>query len=416
MPSKQSHKIPDGANEHDSLGAVPAPAENPMSVVADMDSDGTARRSLGDEEEDSLSPRGSLRMSDSPSLRGALTQKQEDGGRWHLPHGLARKNGTRNLRPGGLRLRIRRRIWVATACLVIVLMCMLACVIGTASIQSASSSGNDASNTVVPRRQQFTTPRVSADYEGLSELVGSDGGEEGGTSAKGSDKWVDNLIYIQWGFRPEACWPIQIKTPQEVECGSVAIILAAIILSGDYTLTPNSVLDAMQAKYGAIAPNEGYDKFLRYIDEEYGVHHKNLGHITADQAREILEKGHLIQVGEGCDGRYGLPFCKAKGVQPRCCHGHTILFYKYADGYFWAKDSAPSDGAAMCLYPEGPLTVTHHGAANGRCSQNGKTVSYDNYADEFLKNGWCVELWSDDPAQGPKKKPDSVPEPSSSDT
>ena len=132
--------------------------------------------------------------------------------------------------------------------------------------------------------------------------------------------------------------------------------------------------------------------------------------LTSEQAKEILsQEGHLIQVGEGCDGRFGLPFCKAEGVPARCCHGHTILFYRYEDGMFYAKDSAPGDGAAMCLYPEGPLTVTHQGAAGGKCSQNGKTVSYDNYANEFLVNGWCVELWSDDPADGPVVVPDSIP-------
>jgi hypothetical protein len=167
----------------------------------------------------------------------------------------------------------------------------------------------------------------------------------------------------------------------------------------------------MEAKYGTIAPNQGFSLFMNYFEEEYGIHHKVLNHISGDQAKEILQQeGHLIIVGEGCENRYGLPFCKSEGVTPRCCHGHTILFYKYADGIFYAKDSSGIDGSAMCLYPEGPLTVTHQGASGGKCSQNGKTVSYDNYANEFLVNGWCVELWSDDPADGPVVVPDSIPE------
>ena len=269
----------------------------------------------------------------------------------------------------------------------------------------AYASGGCAITALIPMDRPADIPEVP---EVLEDSVPDDGGRIQGLSKQ---DWVDKLIYIQWGSRPEVCWPIQITTPQSVECGSVAIMMAAIILSGDYTLTPNSILAATEARYGGIAPNQGYNKFLNYIEEAYGVHHRDLGHITSEQAKEILsQEGHLIQVGEGCDGRFGLPFCKAEGVPARCCHGHTILFYRYEDGMFYAKDSAPGDGAAMCLYPEGPLTVTHQGASGGKCSQNGKTVSYDNYANEFLVNGWCVELWSDDPADGPVVVPDSIPE------
>lgn len=265
-------------------------------------------------------------------------------------------------------------------------------------------SGWQSVTAFVPRNVPADIPEVT---EPPDEPASDDNGTIRGLSPQ---EWMDRLIYIQWGSRPEVCWPIQIVTPQSVECGSVAIMMAAIILSGDYTLTPNSILAATEARYGGIAPNQGYNKFLNYIEEAYGVHHRDLGHITSEQAKEILsQKGHLIQVGEGCDGRFGLPFCKAEGVPARCCHGHTILFYRYEDGVFYAKDSAPGDGAAMCLYPEGPLTVRHQGASGGRCTQNGKTVSYDNYANEFLVNGWCVELWSDNPADGPVVMPDSFP-------
>jgi hypothetical protein len=237
--------------------------------------------------------------------------------------------------------------------------------------------------------------------------------EDGGDGSKVTDKWMDNLIYIQWNARQDACWPIPNgSTSPKVECGSVALIMGGIILSGDYTLTPDIVLERMEAKYGTIAPNQGFSLFMNYFEEEYGIHHKVLNHISGDQAKEILQQeGHLIIVGEGCENRYGLPFCKSEGVTPRCCHGHTILFYKYADGIFYAKDSAPGDGAAMCLFPEGPLTVTHRGAMNGADTQNGQTVSYDHYADAFFINGWSTEIWTDNPPKRPIKVPSSVPEP-----
>lgn len=223
---------------------------------------------------------------------------------------------------------------------------------------------------------------------------------------------ADRLIYIQWGSRPEACWPIQIRTPSSpaVECGSMAIVMAAIMFTGDYTITPNSMWDAVNVKYGGVNSKDSYKFILRYIEEEYGVHHKSLKRgLTADQAREILAQGHMIQVGQGCSEipDLGLPFCKAEGVEPRCSTGHTIVFYKYENGYFYAKDSAPGDGAAQCLYPDGPLTVTHRGLDGKHDKHAGQTESFDNYADEFFKRGWCVELWCDNPASDIVRMPDS---------
>ena len=169
--------------------------------------------------------------------------------------------------------------------------------------------------------------------------------------------------------------------------------MATILLTGDYSITPDSLLAGLEKKYGTISSSQTYYKVLQYIEEKYGVHHRSVGHLSAKQAKRILASGHLISAGGGCEGREGLPFCKAPGVKPRCCHGHVVLFYKYADGIFWAKDSAPGDGAAMCAYPDGPLTVRHQGAVNGRCSRNGQKVTYDNYADAFLGNSWNTELW-----------------------
>lgn len=207
---------------------------------------------------------------------------------------------------------------------------------------------------------------------------------------------ADQLIYIQWGGRPQVCWPVQGGSmSQKIECGSETLVMAAILLTGDYSITPDSLFAAMEAKYGPISASQTYNYILRYIEEEYGVHHRSVSHLSADEARAILAQGHVISAGGGCEGRDGLPFCKAVGARPRCSHGHVVLFYKYEDGIFWAKDSAPSDGAAMCAYPDGPLTITHHGAAGGRCRHNGETATYDNYADAFLRNSWNVELWVD---------------------
>lgn len=146
--------------------------------------------------------------------------------------------------------------------------------------------------------------------------------------------------------------------------------------------------------------------FLRYMEEEYGIHHKYVGHLSAEKVKEMLAEGHIVELGVGCEGYEGLPYCKAEGVEPRCHQGHTIMFYKYEDGIFWAKDSASRDGAAMCLYPEGPLTVTHTEGIG--CLHGGETVTLDNYADAFFRLGYCSDIWVDEPYTGPIKKPAGV--------
>ena len=173
----------------------------------------------------------------------------------------------------------------------------------------------------------------------------------------------------------------------------MTLMHSIILLTGDYSLTPDGILAAMEAKYGSISASQAYNYILRYAEEKYGIHHSYVGHLSAKRSKAILNAGHVISAGGGCEGRDGLPFCKAPGVQPRCTYGHVVLFYKYSDGVFWAKDSSGIDGSATCAYPDGPLTITHQGAQNGRCSHNGQTVSFDNYADAFLTNSWNVELW-----------------------
>ena len=203
----------------------------------------------------------------------------------------------------------------------------------------------------------------------------------------------DRLIYIQWGARQQACWPVKGGSKSmKIECGSVCLVLATILLTGDYSITPDSMLADCEAKYGTVDPSRTFWRFLDYMEKKYGIHHNNVGHLSARQSKAILAAGHVIAVGGGCEGRDGLPFCKAPGVLPRCTYGHVVLFYKYADGIFWAKDSSGIDGSAMCAYPDGPLTITHRGL-DGRCSHNGQTASYDNYADAFLRSSYNVELW-----------------------
>ena len=201
----------------------------------------------------------------------------------------------------------------------------------------------------------------------------------------------DKLIYIQWGARQQACWPIKGGSrSMKVDCGAMTLMHSVILLTGDYSLTPDGILAAMEAKYGTFSASQTYNNILRYAGETYGIHYSHVGHLTAKQAKAKLREGHVISAGGGCEGRDGLPFCKEPGVKPRCTYGHVVLFYKYSDGIFWAKDSSGIDGAAMCAYPDGPLTITHK---DSRCSHNGQTVSFDNYADAFLRNSWNVELW-----------------------
>lgn len=361
---------------------------------------------------------GSLSEDDIRSSRGALLSRLHDDNREASSLGSSvdrepeeKLTGGHARRSASPVSRIRRRAMLPMVAvsvsfvLTIVAMIGLSQVVVTESITTAETAGDgSASNGLTRQKTNGELPRVDIDYEGLSEMF-DDGGEASATEA---EKWADALQYIQWGSRPEDCWPIQIKTPAEVECGSCAVIMAAILFTGDYTITPNSALEKTNARYGIDIHNDGHSYFLKYMEEEWGIHRKYIGHMTAEEAKKLLQEGHIIEIGVGCDGCEGLPYCKAEGVTPRCCHGHTIIFYKYKDGFFYAKDSAPSDGSGMCKYPEGPLTVTHHGAMNGLDIHNGETVSLDNYADAFFRVGWCSDLWCDNPAKGITKRPPGV--------
>lgn len=87
-----------------------------------------------------------------------------------------------------------------------------------------------------------------------------------------------------------------------------------------------------------------YYKIKEFCSAKYGLKSRVVTDRTTSGIKKILKKGHVIAMGR--PGYFYKPNRKK-----RYHSGHTVMFYKYANGYFYAKDSA-TDGGGMCPYPE----------------------------------------------------------------
>lgn len=214
-----------------------------------------------------------------------------------------------------------------------------------------------------------------------------------------NDGDADSLSYIQQSDGKSYPDPHG-STNVHMTCDPTSIVHAAIILTGDYSMTPNSVAEDLVRLYGADRVYSGYDTIggaksvnttlLRtMLQERYGLAFRSItqprGASALERVKGALLSGHMVVAGAcvgypngSSDGSFAKP-----GGDTRVHKSHTIMFYKYEKGVFWAKDSA-SDGGGMVPYYEGP--------------QGG----HDNYAKFWFENcSYLTEYWIGSGGVGP---------------
>ena len=164
-------------------------------------------------------------------------------------------------------------------------------------------------------------------------------------------KKVDSLSYIQQSGRG---YPIKGGSScNYMWCDNTSLVHATIILTGNYNITPNSVYNDALKRWGFSSLNTQWNntsadfyKIREICSSKYGIKYNEVSkeNRTVEHVKKILSKGHVILTGR--PGNFYKPNGKS-----RYHGGHTVMFYKYANGYFYAKDTA-NDGGGMCPYPE----------------------------------------------------------------
>lgn len=196
------------------------------------------------------------------------------------------------------------------------------------------------------------TPRVDIDYAGLSEMFESEE-EETGSDAEW-EKWADRLIYYQlWNYKNQ--WPIPYGcTLPAAKCYNCADTCALCMLTGDFTITPDDVMNEAYEYYHRSKSEIIYPwDTQRMWKEKYKlvtIKHKNSDVPKKDMVevvKEGLKKGHIFSIGPG----NWYPFYTHNGNTriPSDIGGHCVLLYKYEDGVYWIKDSTIGP---MVPYPE----------------------------------------------------------------
>ena len=211
-------------------------------------------------------------------------------------------------------------------------------------------------------------PSVDVDFEGLSGMFG---GETTSGLSEEEELWRDKYIYYHRAGKPDQCWPIPYANrTYNMLCYDGALTCCMALVFRDYTITIDSLYEEIVAKYGeAVATQWGHDMengkktiwpktLMRYYAEERGLKWNIIedgkdGKSAVQQMKEALLKGHPVVFGDGC---YPMPFyADAEGTRTYLClQGHTIMFYKYEDGIFWAKDTSvgPNVGGPKIAYRE----------------------------------------------------------------
>ncbi|MBR3133862.1 MAG: Ig domain-containing protein, partial [Clostridia bacterium] len=166
---------------------------------------------------------------------------------------------------------------------------------------------------------------------------------------------ADKLGYIQQSNRG---YPIAGgSTNPHMYCDSTSLTHAIILLTGNYKITPNSLYNETAAHFPNTNINTQYsgkgaslDLLFEYCKYKYGMKRRTItdrSKYTTTEVKKILSKKHVILTGGGGSN---LLYCKPNGKE-RTHEGHTIMFYKYENGVFYAKDTA-YDGGGMCPYTE----------------------------------------------------------------
>lgn len=173
-----------------------------------------------------------------------------------------------------------------------------------------------------------------------------------------TSKEADDLIFIQQRSKGAKG---NIASNKEIECGWVSLTHSLILVTGDYTLTPEKLAKMAQNKYGKNFTNKysyvngGYSNngcaWARKIAKDlFGRKIKVRNNLTTNQVKSILKSGGVIMAYQPAGKN--TQFYKPDGSHRSHPSGHTIMFYKYENGYFYAKDSTPSDGGTRCKFPQ----------------------------------------------------------------
>ena len=167
-----------------------------------------------------------------------------------------------------------------------------------------------------------------------------------------ADKRADDLNFIQQKSKGAVG---KIAGDKDIDCGWVSATQALILTSGDYSLTPESVDKKTRSLWGDNWCNESnYNMYsLKKTIESYGnkTYFLKKDDRSVENGKKLLDSGDVIIVNAGNDQGGNYLFYKSNGTA-RPHENHTILFYKYENGYFYAKDSSEVDGGTRCAYPE----------------------------------------------------------------
>lgn len=265
--------------------------------------------------------------------------------------GSAPSDGAGDATKGHRRFRLMALPVIVTALTLFVVGCVILVMSAVASSSSSAAVTGQSSDSVLPR--------VNIDYQGLSGAFDS---PSDGSIGKKEREWQDRLIYYHRARKGEQCWPIPYgNKTYNMLCYDGALTLCMILTFRDYTMTIDTLYDEIVAKYGEEeATAHGHDMdngkrtiwpstLMRYYQEERGLKWNVFKDDpdTIDKVREALLADHPVVCGAG---GYPMDFYLEDGRTYTCPNGHTIMFYKYEDGIFWAKDTG--EGGPMVAYPE----------------------------------------------------------------
>ncbi len=166
--------------------------------------------------------------------------------------------------------------------------------------------------------------------------------------------WVEKLQYKQKGgdydYRtfgvPEAC-------------GLIAVTTAIKILNNDQALTPKAVAERARSQISGGVMKDGKNLYWwalrKNVPRLYNLTSDELftGNLTDKKIASLkshLQKGHMV-VANSAEA-YFLRVTGGKGAYRK---NHTMMFYKYGDNKYWAKDSAGSSASSSIGYTEKDL-------------------------------------------------------------
>ena len=215
------------------------------------------------------------------------------------------------------------------------------------SAESAASIGYTEKNLYQLFRNNTTN---SVWWFGKVATSSNSGSKNVADSSKPSQfpDWVEKLKYTQGSHAQD-----KKNFGIEQACGVISMTTAIKILKNDQKLTPNQVAAKIKKEVkGGIMPNTGGSPYWWAIRKNtprlYGLTSGelftgNLNNSKINSMKSHLQKGHMI-VAHSQKGN----FLKKTGGKAKYHGSHTIMFYKYQDSKYWAKDSA--GGAAAIGY------------------------------------------------------------------